>query len=154
MYEIQILNIKELAETLDLVKNVFNEFEAPYYSKEGKDNFYKFIDFESIKKQLDKNMKIFVVKDKNKIVGMIAIRDLSHIALLFVDKKYQRQGIASKLMNKAIKYCKQNNSILNFITVNSSPYAVEFYHKKQFKDIDKEQKVDEIIFTPMKLEID
>ena len=56
-------------------------------------------------------------------------------------------------MNTAIEYCKQNNSSLKNITVNSSPYAVEFYHKKGFKDIDKEQTVNGIISTPMRLKI-
>ena len=42
-YEIRNLKIEELQETLNLVKRVFDEFEAPYYSQEGVESFYKFI---------------------------------------------------------------------------------------------------------------
>ena len=150
---ISIMNIEELGETMSLVKEVFDEFEAPFYTKEGIENFYKFANYENIKEKLNKSIQIFVAKDNNKIFGMIAIRDYSHIALLFVKKEYHKQGTATKLMYTAIEYCKQNNSSLKNITVNSSPYAVEFYHKKGFKDIDKEQTVNGIISTPMRLKI-
>ena len=150
---ISIMNIEELEETMSLVKEVFDEFEAPYYTKEGIESFYKFANYENIKEKLNESMQIFVEKDNNKIIGMIAIRDYSHIALLFVKKEYHKQGIATKLMNTAIEYCKQNNSSLKNITVNSSPYAVEFYHKKGFEDINKEQTVNGIISTPMRLKI-
>ncbi len=150
---ISIMNIEELEETMSLVKEVFDEFEAPYYTKEGIESFYKFANYENIKEKLNESMQIFVEKDNNKIIGMIAIRDYSHIALLFVKKEYHKQGIATKLMNTAIEYCKQNNNSLKNITVNSSPYAVEFYHKKGFEDINKEQTVNGIISTPMRLKI-
>ncbi|WP_334295796.1 GNAT family N-acetyltransferase [Clostridioides difficile] len=44
-----------------------------------------------------------------------------------------------------------NKFNLTEITVNSSPYAVEVYHKLGFKDTAVEQIVDGIRFTPMKL---
>lgn len=152
-YILKEIKIKELKETMELVKRVFDEFEAPYYTKEGIENFYKFANYNNIKKQLNRNMQIYVTKDKNKIVGMIAIRNNSHIALLFVDKKYHRKGIATELLNKSISYCMQNNKNLRHITVNSSPYGIEFYHATGFEDTDVKQEMDGIIFTPMKLKI-
>jgi predicted GNAT family N-acyltransferase len=38
-------------------------------------------------------------------------------------------------------------------TVNSSPYAVEFYEKRGFEKVSEEQLKDGIRFTPMKQEI-
>ena len=51
---------EELKETLELVKRVFDEFEAPDYTGEGVTNFYKFIAYDSILEQLKNNFKIFV----------------------------------------------------------------------------------------------
>lgn len=148
-YEYRVIKFNELKETLDLVKRTFDEFEAPHYSKEGIENFYKFANFENIKKSLNENLKIMIVKDYKKIVGMIAIRDNSHIAMLFVDKAYHKKGIGKNLIRMAKGEYKLNDVD---ITVNSSPYAVEFYKKIGFKVLEDEKEVDGIKFTPMKLE--
>lgn len=145
-YSINEMNLNELKETLNLVKKVFDEFEAPDYSEEGIKTFYEFANYENILKKLDSNLKIFVAKFNGQIVGMIAIRDLSHIAMLFVDKEYHRKGIAKLLIEK-IKPLVH----FEFITVNSSPYAVGFYHKVGFENIEDEKIDSGIRFTPMKL---
>ena len=37
------------------------------------------------------------------------------------------------------------------VTVNASPYAVGFYHKLGFTDMEKEKEEDGVRFTPMSL---
>ena len=88
------------------------------------------------------------------IVGMIAVKDFVHISLLFVDKHYHRQGIARSLFDHIIQICKEKNPSLKMITVNSSPYAVDVYHKLGFSNVSSEQVVDGIKFTPMELKIE
>lgn len=152
-YIYEQIEIEELEETLSLVKRVFDEYEGPYYSEEGIENFYKFASYENLKALLSRNMQIIVAKDKNKIIGMVAYRDNCHISMLFVDKNYHKQGIASSLV-KMVKFnCRENNKELQSITVNSSPYAVGFYHKLGFEDTNTEQLVDGIRFVPMKLDV-
>jgi len=69
--------------------------------------------------------------------------------MLFVKKDYHRRGIARSLFQTAVKeICKKQDNVSK-ITVNSSPYAVEVYHRLGFVDIDKEQTVNGIRFTPM-----
>ena len=145
-FEIEEMNLNELHETLKLVKEVFDEFELPDYSQEGIKTFYEFSNYNNILKNLNCNLKIFVAKSNSKIVGMIAIRDLSHIAMLFVDKKYHRKGIAKALIEKI-----KELTISDIITVNSSPYAIDFYHKMGFENIENEKIDSGIRFTPMKL---
>ena len=145
---------EELPKTLDLVRKVFDEFETPYYSEEGIASFYKFIDINNMSEQYSNGSLYFYgcfVNDM--IVGMIAVKDFVHISLLFVDKQYHKQGIARSLFNDVIKICKENKHFLKTITVNSSPYAVEVYHKFGFSDISSEQVVDGIRFVPMKLKL-
>ncbi len=149
IYGYRELQMEDLEETLKLVEKTFNEFEAPYYSEDGVNNFYKFANYENLKKQLDNNLKMMVATDYKKIIGIIAIKNNSHIAMLFVDKEYQKQGIGKKLIRVAKGEYNLNNEDL---TVNSSPYAVEFYKKIGFEKIEDEKEVDGIKFVPMKLE--
>lgn len=152
-YIFEKMKIEELEETIALVKRVFDEFETPYYSQEGIENFYKFASYDNLKALLSRNMQMIVAKDNSKIIGMIAFRDNSHISMLFVNKNYHKQGIASNLVKMAKFQCRENNMELQTITVNSSPYAVCFYHKLGFVDTNSEQLVDGIRFTPMKLDV-
>lgn len=148
-YGYRKLQIEDLEEALELVKNTFNKFEATDYSEAGIKSFYKFVNYENIKRQLNDNLKMMVATDYKKIIGVIAIRDDSHIAMLFVDKNYHNQGVGKSLIREAKGEYNLNNTDL---TVNSSPYAVEFYEKIGFKKQDDEKEIDGIKFIPMKLE--
>ena len=146
---------EELQKALDLVHIVFDEFEAPYYSKEGVESFYKFTSMDNMLEQyINGSLYFYGCFVNDIIVGMIAIRNFIHISLLFVDKHYHKQGIARSLFNNILKICIEKNPPLQSITVNSSTYAVGFYHKLGFVDISSEQVLDGIIFTPMKLKIE
>lgn len=148
---IQNMKIEQLKEVMELVNRVFDEFEAPGYTEEGIRNFYKFANYNNIKIQLERNFKILVYEQNRKIVGMIGYRDYSHICLLFVEKEYHKQGIGKKLVEKTKEICQSKVSNLQEITVNSSPYGIDFYHKMGFVNTEKEQIVDGIRYTPMKL---
>ena len=156
-FQLEYKEIKqeELPETLELVHKVFDEFEAPYYSEEGIASFYKFIDINNMSEQYSNGSLYFYGCFVNDIiVGMIAVKDFVHISLLFVDKHYHRQGIARSLFDHIIQICKEKNPSLKMITVNSSPYAVDVYHKLGFSNVSSEQVIDGIKFTPMELKIE
>ena len=89
--------------------------------------------------------------EENVIVGIIGIRKQWHISLLFVEPRLHHQGIASLLLKQAFK--EAADAGITEMTVFSSPYAVEFYHKLGFTDTENEKTVDGIRFTPMKIEL-
>ena len=89
----------------------------------------------------------------NKIVGIISLRNKTHISLLFVDKCYHKRGIGRALIISLSKYVKAEIG-QNRITVNASPYGVDFYHRLGFQDIEPEKQQDGIIFTPMFLNLE
>lgn len=152
-YEIRELVLGDLRVALQLVRNVFMKFEAPDYSDEGIKTFIDFIEIDSISKMFKEDiLKFWGCFDNDKIIGVIAIRNPSHISMLFVDGRYHKQGIGRKLFKEALMTIK-NNVAIDKITVNSSPYAVEVYHKLGFKDNNIEQTVDGIRFTPMQFNI-
>ena len=86
---------------------------------------------------------------EDQLVGVIATRsEGTHVALFFVDGNFHRQGIGKQLLQTIRKDCHSGK-----MTVYSSPYAVLVYHKLGFVDVDKEQVVNGLRFTPMELVI-
>ena len=150
-YKIEELKLENLEEAIKAIETTFLKFEAPDYSKEGIENFFKFANYDTIKENLKRNMKMYVAKVKEKNVGVIGYRDNSHINLLFVLEEYQRNGIAKALYNLVIENCK--NVGTKKVTVNSSPYAHNVYLKFGFIDNNQMQEVDGIKFYPMYKEI-
>lgn len=140
------MEIKELAKgdipkALDLVLNVFMEYEAPDYSDQGIETF------QNCMKDIGwlKSLQCFGAYMNNSLVGVIAARNNgNHIALFFVKGKYHRQGIGRRLFDRVVE-----NSTNNTITVNSSPYAVKIYRHLGFSETQDEQLTDGMRYTPM-----
>lgn len=136
---IKSLNDKEIENALGLVWKVFLQYEAPDYTQEGIDEFYKSIHDENYLSMLS----IYGAFSNEELVGVIATRSNGkHIALFFVDGRYHHQGIGKQLFQTVRT---------NKMTVNSSPYAVPVYRKLGFEAVNTEQVVNGLRFTPMEL---
>ncbi len=145
--EIRRIVKSELQEALDLVWRVFLEFEAPDYSQQGVESFKRFIEIEQIQELIERReLKFWGAYKVDQLVGVIVIKLDSHVSMLFVDPDFHRKGIGSRLFQVAF------GEQAGKITVNASPYAIEFYHRLGFQDKSAEQIVDGIRFTPMKME--
>ncbi len=136
------LNASQIDAAVQLIWETFLQFEAPDYSDEGITSFQKFIQNEEIVRSLS----FWGAYDGKELIGTVATRENhSHICCFFVRARYQRQGIGKMLWEHLLKHSESA-----IITVNSSPYAIAFYHRLGFVDTDSEQLVDGIRFTPMK----
>ena len=136
---------------MKLAWDTFARFDAPDYSPEGIQNFRKFVRDDTLRKMfVAGHYQLFVAMDGDKCVGMLTIRDTNHISLLFVHEDYHRYGIGSALIKYVSKYGLEEVGI-NKLTVNASPYAVGFYHKRGFKDVGAETVADGIRFPPLEL---
>ena len=139
-----------LKEALSMVWQVFLEFEAPGYSREGIDEFRSYITVSNISRLMENNtLFLFGYFYKGNVVGLIAMAPHGHISLLFVNKNYHKKGIAKSLYKKALSHLLKKTPLLS-ITVNSSPYAVPIYKRMGFVPIKEEQTVHGIRFVPMK----
>lgn len=140
-------------EAMKLAWNTFMKFDAPDYSKEGIINFNKFINDEMLYKMFVLgSYQLFVAEEDKRIVGMLSLREKKHISLLFVDVDHLQQGIAKSLMRFVADYARNEEGVER-LTVNSSPYAVGFYHKQGFTDLDGEVRADGIRYVPMELKL-
>lgn len=143
-----------LRDALDLVWEVFEQYEAPDYEEMGVKTFRHFIEYGNMVEKIDQGeMRFWGCYINNLLVGVIALRTGQHISLLFVRGRFHHLGIASKLMNVAIDAVVSGNPEIRAVTVNSSPYAVGFYEKMGFSALGPEQKADGIRFTSMRREI-
>lgn len=141
MLVIQQLPDDNIADAIELIWNCFLEFVAPDYSSEGAQTFKNYI---YDKEQIDK-LQFMAAFDDSELIGVLAADfNTNNICLFFVKNKYHKQGIGRALFNNFLL-----NTDANRITVNSSPYAVGFYHRLGFKDTTSEQVSDGIRFTPM-----
>ena len=142
MIRIESISKKHHEAAINLVLSVFLQYEACDYSQEGINTFKAFI---SNPESIDSLEFYGAYINYDEIIGVIATRNNgNHIALLFVDGRYHRQGIGRNLFKVVL-----NKSTGNKITVNSSPYAVEIYKKLGFIPDTDEQIKEGIRFTPM-----
>ncbi len=139
--QIRKLDDMQIDSAIRLVWDVFIKYEAPDYSRQGVEHFWMCVNDDSFMAQLT----FYGAYENDELAGVLATRSSgSHIALFFVDGKHHRKGIGRKLFETAL--CEDPVDIM---TVNSSPYATEIYHRLGFIDTDTEQITNGIRYTPM-----
>lgn len=144
---IRLLRENELSSALKLIWKVFLEYEAPDYSEQGVKTFQMYIEESDMIQRVDQGeMEFWGAFESGEMVGVIALKHGKHISMLFIDPAYHRKGIATALVAQVFA------DYQGTITVNSSPYAIPFYHRIGFQNQANEQVIDGIRFTPMKME--
>jgi predicted GNAT family N-acyltransferase len=136
-----------------LIKEIYDEFVSGDYSEYGNTFFYEWINPLRIAERQLKQINIWNAFINSKLVGMIEIRDNKFISLLFVEKKYQGQGIAKKLFSESLKEIIQRNPELVKFYVHASPYSVPIYKKLGFIETDIMQEENGIKYVPMEIRI-
>lgn len=148
-YQIRSAYRNEWQDAMALAWKTFLRFEADVYTPEGVRNFQNFITDSTLYRMfIMGTYQLFVALDGSQIVGMITLRDSTHISLLFVDAAYHRQGIGRALIKHLTDYL-LTEAGANRVTVNASPYGLGFYHKMGFRDVRPEESKDGITYTPM-----
>lgn len=142
--EVKILRGHDVSRSNQLIHKVFNHQLAKHYSDEGKKEFLQTFENENIL-SLMKQQRLLMLGAffENELIGVIGIFDFKHIQSLFVDEKYQGQGIGTQLLNQAKKL------MLGDICVNADEDAILFYKKNGFEIVNEKQTVHGITFQPM-----
>lgn len=139
----------DIRPALDLALQIFIQFELPDYEPGAIEKFKNdcIENKEYINNYASGKHLMFVAVCEMEIIGIINERGNGRISMLFVDGRYHRRGIATKLMERMVCELKLTN--INKITVHSSPYGVPFYKHFGFTPTDTAQKNDCFIVTPM-----
>ena len=93
------------------------------------------------------NFGYFVAEAAGRIVGVVAIRDRTHLYHLFVAADQQRRGLASELWRHARAAIDAPND--RPFTVNATPIAVPVYERFGFVAAGPRVEKDGIAFIPM-----
>lgn len=150
-YYIRPARSDEWETAMSLAWLVFNKYEASEYGREGTESFLNFISDNVLYKMfLAHEYRLFVAVTDSEIIGLISLRNKSHISLLFVDEKYHKRGIGRALIDY-VKMFLAEEERLGSCTVNAAPYAVDFYHKVGFADTAGVQVSEGIKYTPMRI---
>ncbi len=134
MVIIRKFKIVDTALVAKIVSSTFKRYNKQEGTKEAAGRFINFYNpeknIEKIKLAFSKSDIFFVAVDNKKIIGMIRGKK-DRVVNLFVNGKYHKRGIGSKLMEKFEKSCIKKGS--KNIKLRASIYAVSFYEKAGYK---------------------
>ena len=147
------MNPGEEVEVCNLVARSFNEFVAPDFPEEGIEEFFNYANPRALIKRSDGNHFVMVAEADDMIAGMIEIREMRHVSMLFVDKAFHRRGIGKELLRIALESIKSNGRPLRKVTVHSSRFAVPFYESLGFIRTEGEKIIHGVIHIPMALNL-
>lgn len=152
-YLIRKVKDTELDRAFSLIWRTFLEFVAPDYTEEAVDNFKRnIIDNMDYRTFFTSGKEVmYGAYSKDELLGVVSVRGSDFISCVFVNKAYHRNGIAKALFSQVISDLKKQE--VKSIKLNSTPYAVPFYHSIGFKDLGKQQTYQGILFTPMELKL-
>ena len=151
--EIKTMQPTQIKAVIDLIQSVFMHDVAPSFSDLGIQEFLRYADKDKMLERQEANHFSLVASANGTIIGIIEIRNCTHISLLFVDSRYQRMGIGKALFQHALHICMTNKPDVIAMSVNASPNAVSAYKHFGFIPTDKEINSNGIRFTPMRKSI-
>jgi GNAT superfamily N-acetyltransferase len=126
-------------------RGVFDTHVATGYSPEGRASYARYADGDAMAARAA-NHRVWVAEDGGEMVGVLEVRNETHVSMLFVDTRRQRSGIARALLAAAFGA----PDAWPALTVFSAPSAVDAYVRLGFAATDAEQETDGIRFVPMR----
>ena len=119
----------------------------------GAESFMESIETAAIRQCVrDPKYQYWVAHLRSDLVGVVAIRDGSHLYHLFVAEQHHRQGVGKLLWQHARDSAVAAGSSGTF-TVNSTPYAVPIYESFGFKTTGPRVETKGIASVPMQLTV-
>lgn len=140
----------EIPNVIEMILETFDKYVGSGYTEQGIVTFRNFVKPEALLERY-KNVTDFmlVAKVQEQIIGVISLRDKSHISLFFVKEDYHGRGVGRELLDRVLEKLEVKQKGITKITVNSSPYAVKVYERLGFTKTEEEKEVDGIVFVPM-----
>lgn len=141
---------KDSHEIARLIRYQAEKFIFPEFSDKGRQQFLSSNDQRSIEGFFDDGFVYHVAEDSGVIVGVVGIRQNSHLYHLFVSETHQGHGLSRKLWTVAMNRCLSDGNTGNF-TVNSSNNAVGVYEAFGFKRTAAMEESNGVLYNPMSL---
>jgi len=131
----------------ELLTALAEEFIVGEFSEEGRRHLLThFSVTEMAERLVSTNYRFQVVELDGTLVGVVAVRERTHLQYLFVSKAWQRTGLARRLWEQARR---QADNASGRFTVNASSYAVPAYRRLGFRPIGTVQETSGVRYQPM-----
>ena len=132
---------QEIPEALALAWRIFSEYESPVYTREGTEEFRRCLRDDAYLA----GIVYYGAFDEEKLIGVIGIRqEQRHICFFFVDGRYHRLGVGTRLFRRLLDDFPGQG-----ITLNAAPFGLPFYRRLGFLETGSERTHNGIRFTPM-----
>ena len=151
MISIRRGKIQDVAKVSSLLLELSEEFIAAEFSETGKQNFLREFTAEKIAEKMSAdNFRFHLAEDDGDLIGVVAVRDNTHLFYLFVAKSHQKRGVSRVLWERAkSESLPFNNS--GVFTVNASNYAVKAYERLGFVLKGATQETKGVLYNPMEM---
>jgi GNAT superfamily N-acetyltransferase len=149
---IRLATVADARAISELILPLATNFIAHEFSEEGQRNLLLSMEPEAIEGFFQAGYRYHVAEVDGRVVGVVGVRDNSHVHHLFVAEDHQRCGLATDLWNVARDACLDAGNPGRF-TVFSSKYALGVYRAFGFIDSGPPEIKDEVIATPMEYEV-
>lgn len=146
--QIRPLEEADIPAVARLLRSLAAEFIVHESPCEGAATFLRENDEQGLRGFVARGYAYHVAEDGGTIAGFIAVRERRHVFHLFVDKRWQRQGVARRLWDVARRVARDSGGNGGF-TVNSSNFAVPAYEAMGFVRSAPMQCKDGLYFNPM-----
>ena len=137
----------EAEEVLTLALSVFDQAVAPDFTAQGVEEFTRAA--RSFVLEAPEGHVVTVAAEDDRIIGMIDVRDASHVCLFFVETARQRAGIGRALLAEALRAARGRGRSEPVFTANSAPSAVRAYERLGFAAAASEEEIHGIRFVAM-----
>lgn len=125
----------------------------PEYSEAGRRTMRRLSSADSTREHMERGDMYFLAECEEEFCGAIGVRNNSHIVQLFVDTKWHRRGIATRLWGLVQAACLDAGGKGAF-TLNASTLAIPMYEKWGFRRTGSMQDREGVMTTPMRYESD
>ena len=137
---------EDAAAVAAMVREVFDERVAGSFEPAGIAEMHRHVAAEGIAQRAQTHTSL-VAWDGNVVVGVVEVRDMSHVSMLFVRTSHTGRGIATALMARVTESCRAAGC--SKMTVNASLNARSFYESLGFVATEAPQRIQGFAFVPM-----
>ena len=151
--DIREANLNDSSEIGELIRVLAEKFITHEFDTKARTHFLSSNDGISVEKNMKSGFSYHVAADRGRIVGVVGVKDKSHLYHLFVAEDSQGKGFARKLWEKALRELTSQGDT-KVITVNSSNNAIGFYKKLGFNQTGPVIEKEGIQYNPMEYKVD
>lgn len=143
----------QVALAAELVSKVFNQFVAPKFPPEGREEFLRYATPQALAQRLTEGNLMLAAWAGERMLAFIELREPAHIAMFFTAEDQQRHGMGRSLLGQALALWRERGAGFAEVTVNASPNALEAYQRLGFQPTGGMETRNGISFVPMALAI-